>query len=94
MKKLHVNPKAKPVAVTKPANIPLNWMDEIKAELDKDERLGVIQRVPVNTPVEWCCRMGVIPKKDGSPRRVIDLRPVNQATIKQTHALESPFIQA
>jgi len=30
-------------------------------------------------------------KKNGTPRRVIDLQPVNKHAVRQTHAGESPF---
>ena len=92
--KLHVDESIKPVAVSKPAPIPLHWLSVIKAELDKDVALGVIEKVPDNVPVKWCSRMGLIPKKDGTPRRVVDLRPLNKATSRQTHHVESPFLQA
>ena len=76
----HVDDNAKPHAIYKPSPIPLNYMARIKSEVDKDVRLGVIAPVPENTPVEWCSQMNVIAKKDGDPRRVIDLRKVNEAT--------------
>ena len=66
----------------------------MKRELYRDVDLGVIERVPANTPDTLCCRMGVVAKKDGNPRRVVDLRPVNKATMKQKHTVESPFMQA
>ena len=56
--------------------------------------MGVIERVSPNTPVTWCHRMNIVAKKDGSARRTIDLRPVNAATKKQTHIMESPFALA
>ena len=67
---------------------------QIKTELDKDVELGVIAPVPPNTPVEWCSRMSVLAKRDGAPRRVIDLRKLNAATKRQTHPTESPYLQA
>ena len=38
--------------------------------------------------------MHVVIKKSGEPRRVVDLRAVNAATQRQTHATEPPFRQA
>ena len=83
-----------PTAITKASSIPLHWLETIKAELDRDVALGVIEPVPPNTPSTWCSRMSLIPKKDGTPRRVIDLRPLNSATTRQTHLTDSPFNQA
>ena len=37
--------------------------------------------------------MHVVGKKTGEPRRVVDLRAVNAATSRQTHATEPPFRQ-
>ena len=92
--KLIVEEGSEPVACTKASPIPINWLDKIKEELDKDVRLGVIAPVPENVPVTWCSRMGIVPKKSGEPRRVIDFRPLNKVTKSQTHPVESPFIQA
>ena len=50
--------------------------------------------MPENTKVTWQSRMHVVPKKDGSCRRTVDLRPLNEATYHQTHLTESPFVQA
>ena len=38
--------------------------------------------------------MHVVGKKTGEPRRVVDLRGLNEATIRQTHYTEPPFSQA
>ena len=92
--KLLIEDNSTPVAVTKATPIPINWLPTIKAELDKDVRLGVIEPVPENTPVTWCSRMGIVPKKSRDPRRVIDFRPLNKVTKKQSHVVESPFVQA
>ena len=36
----------------------------------------------------------MVGKKTGEPRRVVDLREINSATIRQTHYMEPPFSQA
>ena len=91
---LHIDESVKPTVISKPAIIPAHWRDQVKHELERDCRLGVLQRVPANTPDTWCCRMGVVGKRDGAPRRVIDMRPLNKATIRQQHTMDSPFLQA
>ena len=60
--RLFVDPVASPYAVTSPAKIPLHWDQQVKAGLDRDVSLGVIEKVPVNEPVKWCSRMLVTPK--------------------------------
>ena len=57
----------------------------------RDEALGVIERVPIGEPVQWCHRMVVTRKHDGSPRRTVDLSPLNKYCQRETHATESPF---
>ena len=71
---------AEPSAIHKPATVPAHWMEAVRRELDQDIALGVIERVPSNTPTTWCSRMHVVGKKSGEPRRVVDLRQVNAAT--------------
>ena len=76
--RLFVDNTAKPVAIHSPAAVPRHWDADVQAGLDRDERLGVIRRVPVNTPTLWCSRMLITAKHDGSPRRVVDFQPVNE----------------
>ena len=38
--------------------------------------------------------MVVCPKKDGHPRRTVNLKALNKSAPRQTHATESPFNQA
>ena len=52
--RLFVDKQASPVAVSTPIKIPHHWVQEVKNGLDRDERLGVIERVPVNEPLKWC----------------------------------------
>ena len=92
--RLYVDPKARPVAVHKAAQVPLHFMEEIKEGLDTDVRLGVIEKVPVNTPTEWCSRMVTVVKKNGKPRRTVDFKAVNASAPRQTHVVDPPFIQA
>ena len=92
--RLMVDPNAKPVAYHTPIPVPLHWTEEVKARLDQDVRLGVIEPVPVGEPVGWCHRMVICPKKDGKPRRTVDFQPLNKHATRETHHTQSPFIQA
>ena len=89
--RLFVDPEATPIAVSKPGVIPLHWIDQVKEGLERDEKLGVVEKVPVNEPVVWCSRMLVTPKHDGTPRRVIDYTQLNKHAPRQTHHTRSPF---
>ena len=53
--------------------------------------MGVLEEVPPNTPTTWCSRMCIQTKKNGKPRRVIDLQPVSKHAVRQTYTGESPF---
>ena len=86
-----IDPEAKPVACHKPAQVPIHFKERVEAELRRDVRLGVLEEVPPNTPTTWCSRMCIQTKKNGKPRRVIDLQPLNKHAVRQTHAGESPF---
>jgi len=48
--KIHVDPNAVPSAVHTPAQVPIHWREIIKRQLDADISLGVIEKVPPNTP--------------------------------------------
>ena len=89
--KLFLNPDAKPVAVHKPAVVPIHWQDKVYADLERDVALGVLEKVGPNTPVTWCSRMVVTSKADGTPRRTVDLQPQNRQSVRQTHHTSTPF---
>ena len=84
----------RPVAVHTPVAIPLHWEEKVHRDLMRDVALGVIEPVPINTPVTWCSRMVVVPKHSGEPRRTVDLQALNRASVRQTHHTKSPFMLA
>ena len=88
---LHVDPTVKPVSVHRPAVVPLHWKDAVYDGLMRDVRLGVIERVALNTPVKWQSRMHITAKHDGSPRRTVDYQAVNAVSPRQTHHTHSPW---
>ena len=59
---LHIDLGVKPVAVTKASPVPLNWVEKVKTDLERDVALEVIEKVPVNAQVTWCLRMHVVGK--------------------------------
>ena len=92
--KIHLQEGAVPVASHSPIPIPLHWHKEVKKGLDRDEAIGVIERVPSNTPTTWLSKMVCVPKKDGTPRRTVNFVPLNKFSSRQTHHTMSPFHQA
>ena len=89
--KLHFKDQYKPHAVHTPIPIPYHWEDAVKEDIDRDIRLGILEKVPEGTPVEWCARMVVQPKKNGKPRRTVDLQELKKATRRETHYTPTPF---
>lgn len=92
--RLMVEPDAKPVAHHSPVPVPIHWQEEVKAGLDQDVRLGVIEAVPIGEPVKWCHRMVICAKKNGKPRRKVYFQPLNVHATRETHHTPSPFHQA
>ena len=92
--KLMIDPTVQPIAFHTPVPVPLHWLEEVKKGLDQDVCLGVIEPVPVGEPVTWCHRMVVCAKKNGSPRRTVDLQGLNAHATRETHHTQSPFHQA
>ena len=88
---IHIDPAASPKACHTPASVPLHWQQRVYEDLLRDEALGVIERVPYGEPVTWCHRMVITRKHDGSPRRTVDLSPLNKFCQRETFAMESPF---
>merc|ERR1712082_3524 len=92
--KIHVNPDARPIAIHKPIPIPHHWQAQVKADLERDVKLGIIEEVPMGVPTTWQSRMVVVSKKSGKPRRTVDLSPLNKHCLRETHPTEAPFFQA
>ena len=89
-----VDPKARAYVTRRPANTPLHWKEEISSQLKRDEMLGVIERVPPNTPVAWMHPTVYTPKADGSPRRTVDVQSLNKYCVRDTHHCIPPAQQA
>ena len=92
--RLYIDPDAKPVACHKPRPVPLHWQEKVKEGLDRDCRIGVMEKVPVGTPSTWCAPMVLVAKQDGEPRRTVDFQKVNDHSVRQTHPTTAPYLQA
>jgi hypothetical protein len=89
--RLMVNRNSEPVAHHTPIPVPIHWREEVKAGLDRDVSLGVIEPVPIGTPVTYCHRMVICAKKNGKPRRTVDMQALNVNATRETHHTPSPF---
>ena len=89
--KLHLKDNVVRYAAHTPINVPHYWENEIKQQLDKDVELGMLQKVPVGEPTEWCMRIVPVAKQDGKPCRTVDFQPSNKYCDRETHHTLRPF---
>ena len=89
--RIHLQPNAIPFARHSPIPVPHHWKQLIKASVDSDVEKGIIKPIDIGTPVEWCSPMVITTKKDGTPRRTIDLQKLNSQSARETHHCKSPF---
>ena len=59
--KITIHKDANPV-FEKGGTVPVHLEADVKAGLDRDVSLGIIEKLPVNTPTEWCARMVLVEK--------------------------------
>lgn len=88
---IHLKNDAVPVTRHKAIPVPVHRQEQVHKDLLRDESRGVIERVPMGEPVEWCHRMVITRKHDGTPRRTVDLSPLNKWCKRETHNSEAPF---
>ena len=81
---LHVDPEAKPIAVHKLIPIPLHVHQDVNASIDRDGKLGILEAVPVGESVTWCHRMVTARKKNGKPRRRVNMQVLNKHDVRET----------
>ena len=73
------------IAVHKVIQVTLLWQQEVKASIDRDVKLGVLEAAPVGRQVTWCHRMVAARKKNGKPRRTEACRcSTNMLSVKHT----------
>ena len=85
---IHLESDAKPRACHTPAYVPIHWQKQVEADLIRDEKLCVLEHVPFGESVRWCHCIVVTRKQDKSPRRTVDLSPIN---ILQERDMVTPF---
>ena len=92
--RLMVDPSAEPVTHHTPILVPLHWQEDVKAGLNQDISLGVLEPVLVGQPVTWCHCMVVCTKRNGKPRHTVNFWVLNLHTTRETHHTQSLFHQA
>ena len=91
--KVNINESASPYITRRPPRVPIHWRGAVIEQIDRDIALGVIERVPPGTPDTWLHSMVITGKSDGSPRRTIDLQPLNKVATRETHHVIPPAQQ-
>ena len=82
---IQLKPDAKPYALYTARNVPIPLRTKVKQELARMKKLGVISKV--DKPTCWCAGMVVVPKKSGEVRICVDLKPLNESVLRETHPL-------
>ena len=72
-------------ALFTPRHVPLPLCPKVEEELARMEEMGVISKV--DEPTSWCAGMVVVPKKSGSIRICVDLKPLNESVLREVHPL-------
>ena len=75
----------------RPIPVPYHFKAKVKADLDRDVRLGVIEKVPQGEIDEWLSMMVITAKANGDPRRTVDYQQLNKATHREIHHTPSPI---
>ena len=73
-----------PYALHVPIPVPFHRKEEMKANLDKDMKNGIIEPVPIGEAVSRCSLMVVTPMKDGRLGRTVDLQKLNAQFLRET----------
>ncbi|XP_071685407.1 uncharacterized protein [Lolium perenne] len=79
---IELEPGTAPIS-KRPYKMGPNELAELKKQLDELQKLGFIQ--PSTSP--WGCPTIFVKKKDKTDRLVVDYRPLNEKTIKNTYPL-------
>ena len=82
---LELKEGVEPFAQAVPRRVAAARRIPLKKELQRMERMGVIERI--EQPTEWCAPCIVVPKKNGMIRVCIDFTRLNQAILREYHPL-------
>ncbi|XP_062512805.1 uncharacterized protein K02A2.6-like [Corticium candelabrum] len=83
--KIKLREGAKPYALYTPRNVPISLRQQVKEELDRMEKIGVISQV--EDPTEWCAGMVVVRKKTGDVRICVDMKPLNENVLREIYPI-------
>lgn len=86
---IHVDPKVKPV-IYRARQIPFSKVSMVKAESDKMEANGIIEKVAQPTPWQSC--MVVVEKRDVSTQICHDPKELNKAVMIEYHHMTNELV--
>ena len=82
---IKVKEDAIPRSLFTPRNVPILMRAQVKRELERMEKMGVISKV--TEPTQWCVGMVVVPKLSGAARVCVNLKALNQSVLCEPHSI-------
>ena len=79
--KINLKEDAVPLCLCVPRRVPIGLREATKRELERMEKLGVIEKV--EHPTSWCSGMVVAPKSNGKVRLCVDLTQLNKSVRRE-----------
>ena len=83
--KISINDTVEPIIQSVPREMARARKRPLKDELDRMERLKVIEKI--EEPTDWCAPCIAVPKKNGKLRMCIDFTNLNRAVRREYHPL-------
>jgi transposase InsO family protein len=80
---IELKPGSKPYHCGKPIRIPHIHMKTLKQEMDRLEKIGVVEQISGTKAGLWCAPSWCIPKKDKRIRIITDFRELNKCIIRK-----------
>ena len=75
----------KPTFTSTARKCPYAFENLVKAKLDEDEELGIIEKLPIGEVTEWCSPAHFVMKPNGGVRSVVDLQGLNEYVQRPIH---------
>ena len=84
---IELDDQVTPFHITAPRKVPIPLLEQLKTELERITKMGVIEKV--EEPSEWCHPILVAIKPSGKIILCIDLTKLNKATKQELYQLDS-----
>ena len=87
--KIHLKENVETFAISTTRSIPFAWRDEVKENLDRMTRQGIVKPLG-DSPTRWCHPLVVVPKSNGGVRLCVDLTKLNTFVRRPIHPMKTP----